>query len=113
MVCAEFAMALKFHFCQWKIYFSQFIFIDRYLKFKEIEHLIHYVEFEMWPALFYVNSLYFQKWNSKWDIAFLKSSLDLKFVKFVKIFKMLILGCTSNFLLIHKKIENWDFWMLL
>ena len=24
---------------------------------------------------------------------------------------MLVLGCTSNFFLIHKKIDNWDFWM--
>ena len=36
--------------------------MDEYLKFKEIEYLIHYVKFEMWPALFYVNPLsYFQQ----------------------------------------------------
>ena len=32
----------------------------------------------MWPVLFYVNSLYFQQWNSNRDIAFLNSFLDLK-----------------------------------
>ena len=42
-------MSSKFHFLQWKIYFAQFEFIviDKYLKFKEIEHLIHCVKFEM------------------------------------------------------------------
>ena len=29
------AMGSKFHFFQWKTYFSQFIFIYKYLKFKE------------------------------------------------------------------------------
>ena len=44
---------------------SQFIFTDIYLKFKDIEHFIHYIKFEVWVALFYVNSLYFQQWNLK------------------------------------------------
>ena len=48
-VIGEFPMSSKFHFLQWKIYFAQFEFIviDKYLKFKEIEHLIHCVKFEM------------------------------------------------------------------
>ena len=46
VVCAEFAMNSKLDFSQWK-YFVQFIFIDRYFKFKEIEYLIPYVKFEM------------------------------------------------------------------
>ena len=29
------------------MYFSQLVFVDKYLKFKETEYLIHYVEFEM------------------------------------------------------------------
>ena len=29
--------------------FSQFI--DKFLKFEEMEYLIHHVKFEMWPAL--------------------------------------------------------------
>ena len=37
------------------------ILINKYLKLKEIEYLIHYVEFQMWPVLFYVNFLYFQQ----------------------------------------------------
>ena len=47
VVSTEFPMGLKFYLSQWQIYFSQFIFIDKYLKFKETECLIHYVEFEM------------------------------------------------------------------
>ena len=33
--------------------------IDKFLKIEEVEYLTHYVKFEMWPALFYVNSLCF------------------------------------------------------
>ena len=36
--------------------FSQFIFIEKYIKFKEIVYLTHNVKFEMHPALFCVNS---------------------------------------------------------
>ena len=76
-------MGLKYHFSQWKIYFSQFIFIDKYLIFKEIEYFIHYIKF----TLFYVNSLYF--------------------------FMNVNLGCASNFFTIHKRVENWSFWIQL
>ena len=69
-------MSSIFHFPHWKMYFSQFIFIGKYLKFKEITCLIHCVNFKTWPALFYVSSLsYFQQWNWNWDIASLNSSL--------------------------------------
>ena len=47
VVCVEFQMASKLHFPQWKFYFSQSIFIDKYLRFKELEYLNHYVNFEM------------------------------------------------------------------
>ena len=47
VVCTEFPVGSKFHFSQWKINFSQFIFIDKYLKSKEIEYFIHYIKFEM------------------------------------------------------------------
>ena len=40
-----------------EIFFSQFIFIDEYLKFREIEYLIHYVKCEMRPVLSYLNFL--------------------------------------------------------
>ena len=36
-----------------------FQFIDKFLKIEEVEYLIHYVRFKMWPALFYVSSLCF------------------------------------------------------
>ena len=49
-------MGSKFHLSKWKTYFSQFI--DKFLKIEEAEYLIHYVK--MWPALFYVNSLFSQ-----------------------------------------------------
>ena len=40
VICTKLPMGAKFHFCEWKIYFSQFIFIDKYLKFNEIEYPI-------------------------------------------------------------------------
>ena len=44
-------MGSKFHFffSQWKTYFIQFI--DKFLKFEEMEIVIHHVEFEIWPVL--------------------------------------------------------------
>ena len=72
-------MSSKFHLSKWKTYFSQFI--DKFLKTEEVEYLIHYVKFKMWPALFYVNSQQF------W---------------------ILVLGCTL-FPPIYTEIDNWDF----
>ena len=44
-----------------------------------MDYLIHYVMFEMWTAIFYVNYLsYFQQWNLNKDITFLSSSIDSK-----------------------------------
>ena len=40
VVCREFPMGSKFYFSQWKTHFSQFILIDKYLKFKEIDYFI-------------------------------------------------------------------------
>ena len=78
VVCTAFPVGLQFHFSQWIIRFSQFIFIDKYLKSKEIEYFIHYIKFEMWLVLFYLNSFFFQQWNSNWDIVFFNSPLDSK-----------------------------------
>ena len=39
VVCAEFLLCSKLHFAQWKIFFAQFIFIDKCLKFKAIQYL--------------------------------------------------------------------------
>ena len=47
----------KFHLSKWKTYFPQFI--DKFFKIEEVEYLIHYVKFNMWQALFYVNFLCF------------------------------------------------------
>ena len=49
VVCANFPLGSKFHFSKWKTYFTQFI--DKFLKFEEMEYLIHHVKVEMWPAL--------------------------------------------------------------
>ena len=47
----------KFHLSKWKTYFSQIV--DKFFKIEDLEYLIHYVKFYMWPALFYVNFLCF------------------------------------------------------
>ena len=47
VVCLEFPMGSKFHFSQWEIHFSQFIFIDKCLKFKEIKYFIHSIKFTL------------------------------------------------------------------
>ena len=58
VLCAEYSSTvLKIPFTQRKTYFSQFI--DKFFKSEEVEYLIHYIKFNMWPALFYVNFLYF------------------------------------------------------
>ena len=64
VICAEYPMSSKFHLYKWKTYFSQFI--DKFLKIEEVEYLIHYVKFKMWPALFYVNSLCFPNISECW-----------------------------------------------
>ena len=76
-------MGSKFHLSKWKTYFSQFI--DKFLKIEEAEYLIHYVKFNMWPALLYLNYLCFPKH-----------------------FWTLVLGCTS-FPPIYTEIDNCDF----
>ena len=38
VVCAKFPVGSKFHFSKWKTYFTQFI--DKLLKFEEMEYLI-------------------------------------------------------------------------
>ena len=83
VTCAENPMSSKFHLSKWKIYFFQFI--DKYLKIEEVEYLIHYVKLKMWPALFYVNSLFF-----------------------LNIFECKLLGWIL-FPPIYTEIENWDF----
>ena len=49
---------------KWKTYFSQLI--DKFLKSEEVEYLIHYVKFKMWPALFYVSFLCFHNIFEFW-----------------------------------------------
>ena len=80
VICAEYPMSSKFHLSKWKTYFSQFI--DKFLKIEEVEYLIHYVKFKMWPAL-----LILCKFPTFW---------------------MLVLACTL-FPPIYREIENWDF----
>ena len=89
------SIGIKTYFCQ---------FIDKFLKFEEMEYLIHHVKFEMWPALF------------KFPILFstVKPKLGHKFSQLIIRFKIgdfgiLVLGCTSKFFPIHKETRNWDF----
>ena len=42
-------MSSIFHLSKWKTYFSKFI--DKFLKIEEVEYLIHYAKFKIWPAL--------------------------------------------------------------
>ena len=53
-VCTEFLMGSKFHFLQSKNHFSQLFFIDKYLKFQEVEYLIHYIKFEMYHKPYFM-----------------------------------------------------------
>ena len=54
VVCAEFPIGSKSHFLKWKVQFSQFIFVDKYLKSRNYKHVnyydIDYVNFETWPG---------------------------------------------------------------
>ena len=63
VLCEKFQMGSKFHFSQWKTYFSKFI--DKLQKFEEMEQLIHHIKFEMRPALY------------KFPILFSKVNLNL------------------------------------
>ena len=66
-----------------QIYLSRtFTKAKKFLKIEEVEYLIHYAKFKMWPVLFYVNSRHFS---------------------------MLVLGCSTLFSPIYREIENWDF----
>ena len=83
VLCARrIPMSSKFHLPKWKTYFSQCI--DTFLKIEKVEYLIHRVKFKIWPALFYVNSLFSQN------------------------FGILVSDCTS-FPTIYAEIEEWDF----
>ena len=100
------------------------------LKIQGIEYFIRYINFKMWLSLFYANFLYYQQWNSNWDIAFFNSSLDLKlgflnvgfrlYFKFFpysqKDWKLGFVNITLvgllNFFEFMKEMDYWDFWML-
>ena len=57
VLCAEYpSNELKFHLSKLTTYFSQLI--DKSLKIEEVEYLIYYVKFIIWPAIFYVSFLF-------------------------------------------------------
>ena len=68
-------MSSKFHSTKRKTYFSQFT--DEFLKNEEVEYLIYYAKFKMWPALFYVNSLCFLNSSIDWKLRFLNVGVRL------------------------------------
>ena len=56
-VCAKFPMGSKFHFfSQWKTYFIQFI--DKFLKFEEMETVIYHIKLEIWLVLHILSILF-------------------------------------------------------
>ena len=55
----------------------ELISTDKYLKFKEIGYFNLSLKCDQ-PYFIYVNSLYFQQWNSDWNIAFFILSLNSK-----------------------------------
>ena len=102
IVCAESPMGSKFHF-------FQLIFIDKYILKTQGNWIFNsYIKFDMWTALFYIYSLYFQRWNSNCKIAFFNSFLDSK-LGFLNVGLRLYYKCFPN----SKMIENWDLLMLL
>ena len=66
-------MSSKFHFSQWKTYFTKFI--DNFLKFVETEYLNHYFKFKMWPALCKFSILFSAVKLRLGRINFLRSSI--------------------------------------
>ena len=68
-------MGSKLYFSQLKSYFSQFI--DKLLKFEEMEYLINNVKVEIWPALCKFPIL-FSTVKLNLDITFPNSSIDSK-----------------------------------
>ena len=42
VVCAKFPLGSKFYFSKWKTFFTQFI--DKFLKFEEVEYLTHHIK---------------------------------------------------------------------
>ena len=63
----------------WDSSLSSLFIMKSLLKFEAVDYLIHYVKFEMWTALLYVNYLsYFQQWNLDSDITFPNSFIDSK-----------------------------------
>ena len=69
VVCTEFPVGSKFQFSQWKINFSQFIFIDKYLKAKEIEYFSHYIKFVSTVELKLGHSIFQFSLSFKMEIA--------------------------------------------
>ena len=53
------------------------IYTAKFLKFEEMEYLIHYVKFKMWPVLFYENSLSFPISSIGWKLRFLNVGIRL------------------------------------
>ena len=101
-------MDSKFHFSQWKTYFSQFI--DKFLKFEEMEYPIYHIKFEMWSALCKFPIL-ISTVSLKSRQTFPNSAIDSK-LELWNLGRRLYFLILSKFFRIHKEIENWDFWIL-
>ena len=91
VVCTEFPVGSKLFsiflfFLNGKLIYSQLVFIDKYIKSKEIEYFIHCIKFEMWLVLFYVNSFF---------LLTVELILGYSLFQFILRFKMEISECGS------------------
>ena len=112
---------LKIPFIQMENIFYQYI--DKFLKIEEVEYLIYYIKFKMWPALFDVNSLCFPNIFECWCEAvnyFLQFTQRLKTgilnVALAWTFQFFLVGdslvdqfmlFTHLYLMQEEKIEAW------
>ena len=80
-------------------------------KFEEMEYLIHYVKFKMWPALFYVNSHCFPNssiyWKLRiWNVGNFFPNLHIENWDWKLGYLNAALGWTFQFFPIHERDEK-------
>ena len=92
VVCAKFPMGPKFHFSQWKTYFTKLI--EKFLKFEEMKYLYHHIKFKMWLALCKSSILF----------SAVKLKLWYKFSQFIYRFRIGTFESWTKFLAISREI---------
>ena len=90
-------------------------FTAKFLKIEEMEYLIHYVQFKMWPALFYINSHIFPIHPMDWKLRYLNAGvLGCTYIPYVhRNWKLgylnVALSWTSQFFPVHERDEKTKF----